>query len=353
MAPEKAMASFAGAVWAPHTWPDALEAVAAACDAKMVTVVNCTRRGELNCSRSARDVIDLYLHGREIPDSRIGRVNPTLAEGFRTDYDDFTPNEIAHDAYYQEFLAPLDVRWHATAELPGLDERLVISFKRSARQGPFERDDIGTLNRVLPHLRAAARQAAILTRSHFEGELEAFSRLHRGALWLDENGRIIAMNDRVVFGDGLVCEGGRLSATSSTDRHALALAIGGCGGTGAQAPASPLVVRRPSGKRPYIVDVIKVPAGDMTNLQRTRAIVLVNDLATEIRPRREAIQRCFDLTPRETDLAQQLCNGATLHSAALALQISEAHARQRLKVLMAKTGTSRQSEMLALFARLH
>ena len=60
----------------------------------------------------------------------------------------------------------------------------------------------------------------------------------------------------------------------------------------------------------------------------------------------------LDLTPRETDLAQQLCHGATLREAAQALQISEAHARQRLKVLMAKTGTSRQSEMLALFARL-
>lgn len=353
MAPEKAIASFAGAVLAPHTWPDALEAVAAACDAKMVTVVNCTRRGELTCSRSARDVVDLYLHGREVPDSRIGRVNPTLAEGFRTDYDDFTPREIAHDAYYQEFLAPLDVRWHATAELPGLDERLVISFKRSARQGPFERDDINTLNRVLPHLRSAARQAAIVMRSHFEGELEAFSRLHRGALLLDEHGRILAMNDRVAFGDGLVCESGRLSATGSADRHALAQAIGGCSGFGVPTPTGPLVVRRPSGKRPYVVDVIKVPAGDMSNLQRARAIVLVNDLDAELRPRRESIQRCFDLTPRETDLAQQLCHGATLREAAQALQISEAHARQRLKVLMAKTGTSRQSEMLTLFARLN
>jgi len=348
MQPEQAISSFASAVLAPQSWPDALESVAGACHATMVTVVNTSRRGELNCSRNARPAIDLYLHGREVPDSRIGRVKPTLAEGFRTDYDDFSPHEIAHDPYYQEFLAPLDVRWHATAALTDFDERIVISFKRSARQGPFERHDLHTLNQLRHHLRAAARQSAVWVRSHFEGELSAFSRLRRGALWLDEQGHILAKNARVEFGDGLLCDGGRLSAAHADDRSALAQAISHW-----HSPPGPVIVRRPSGKRPYIVDLIDVPAGDMADPKRTRCIALVNDLDAATQPARDTLQRSFALTPRETDLALALCRGATLHEAAAQLQISELHARQRLKALMAKTGSARQSDMLVLLARLN
>jgi DNA-binding CsgD family transcriptional regulator len=44
--------------------------------------------------------------------------------------------------------------------------------------------------------------------------------------------------------------------------------------------------------------------------------------------------------------------GDTIDEAAEALAISPAHARQRLKTLFAKTATNRQSELIALLARL-
>lgn len=355
MVPEKAIAAFGEAVWHPEMWPDALETMASACGARMVTLVNWHTKGELTCSRRARPAIEQYLHSRTATDSRQGRVNPTLTEGFRTDYDDFQPSELARDPYYQDFLRPLDVGWHAAASLPGLDEPLVISFKRSPRQGPFERHDVEALDKMLPNLRAGARHAALIARSRFDGELAAFARLNRGAIYLNDDGNVVAMNGRVEFGDGLLCDGRTLSAALSEDRTALRRAIAA---TARLAPAgqgttsSPLVVRRPSGKQPYVVDVIAVPAGDFADPKRTRTLVLINDLHAQVQPRREAMQLAFGLTPRETDLAQGLASGMTLCDAAQALHISEQHARQRLKMLFEKTGTSRQAELMVLLGRL-
>ncbi|MCU0938155.1 MAG: hypothetical protein MUC86_03240, partial [Burkholderiaceae bacterium] len=165
----KAVEALQQAVWSPTAWPDALEGLALAFDCTMVTLVNATR-GEVSCSREATEIIDSYLHRRTIPDSRDGRVDPQLDEGFRTDYDDFTPAEIARDPYYQDFLRAVGVGWHAAARLPGLDgDNVVISFKRAPQRGLFERVDVARLNALLPQFRSAARQAAVIARSRFDG----------------------------------------------------------------------------------------------------------------------------------------------------------------------------------------
>ena len=198
---------------------------------------------------------------------------------------------------------------------------------------------------------SAALQAALVPISRFEGQLAVFSKLHRGAICIDELGWILAVNNLVEFGDGLRSDRQQLTCAFANDSANLGRAIGlAC--SGACPPVRPVVVHRPSGKRPYVLDVIPVPLGHMADPAPTRAVVLINDLDARTSPRQESIQKTFDLTPREADLAYQLCTGATLHQAAAAIKISNEHARQRLKTLMAKTGTSRQVELLLLLCRI-
>ncbi len=350
---DKAHAAFSSALWSPQSWPQALNTVAVACNASVVTIVNTAHRGEMVCSTDARPAIDLYLRGRQVPDSRIGRVKPGIGAGFRSDYDDFRPDEIAHDPYYQEFLAPLGVSWHAAAAVEGFEgERLVISFKRSRRQGMFDRCDLDTLDSMLPHIRSIARNSALLARSRFDGQLAAFSSVNRGAILVNAEARILGLNDRVIFGDGLTDAVARLSAAHVDDRTALARAIGMAASTLCSVPIAPVIVRKPSGERPYVIDIIQTRAGDFTDLVRSHALVVINDLALEFEPRRDVVQRAFGLTPKEADLGHCIGSGKTLREAAASLRISEQHARQRLKVLFDKTQTSRQSDLRALLTRL-
>lgn len=346
---QQAIAAFESAVLAPAAWGDALESLAQACGARIATLVASGPERSLSCSRGAVDAIDLYLHRRQVPDSRHHRVFPGLDGGFRTDHDDFSPGEIAVDPYYQEFLAPLDIQWHAVAALPGLGAPVVLSLKRARRQGPFEGQQLESLNRMLPSLRAAARAAAVVGRARIDGELSAFAHVGRGAFCLDAGAKILARNDCVRLGDGLVCEGGRLSAARPADRDALARAAAAAV-AGIAAPR--LVVLRPSGRRPLIVDVVPLPAGDLGAPAGRCALALVNDTAASPLPGRELLERAYALAPREAELALRLASGDSVRDAARALRISEQHARQRLKQVFAKTGTARQSELALLLARM-
>jgi DNA-binding CsgD family transcriptional regulator len=353
MNPQRALDALQAAVWAPHSWPQALDVVADSGDASVVTIVNSACSEDLVVSQRGLSSVDAYLNSREMVDSRDARVNPTLNEGFRTDHDDFDPHEIERDAFYQEFLAPLDVGWHAAAALPGFDhETLVISFKRPPRWGPFERAEVGVLNAMLPQMRWVARQAALVRRARFEGELAAFARIRRGALVLDTSGRILAANDLVVFEDGLRSDGLHLSADAADARAELQRAIASALATGT-APSRPVIVRRPSGKRPYVVDVLSIPAGLITAPRRSCALVVISDPDAVVQPRRDVLCRAFDLTPREADLALLLAASRTLRDAASTLGITENHARQRVKSLLAKTGSANQGDLRALLARLN
>jgi DNA-binding CsgD family transcriptional regulator len=349
---ERAVAAIEAAIWQPAALPEALGAMADACSASMVTIVGSSHPGELSFSRDAHHAIDAYLHRREVPDSRQLRVNPRLDQGFRTDDDDFAPDEIAHDPYYQEFLAPLDVRWHAAAALPGMDgQPLVISIKRSPGRGRFEGCDIEALQALLPRLRCAARQAAVVARSRFAGELSAFERIGRAAFITDADARIVACNALTALGDGLLVDRRRLVATSSRARSALARAIAAAA-LRCQATAVPVVVGRPSAKAPYAIDVFPMPASAMSPPHSGLALVLVNDLADARVPGREALRAAFDLTDRESELAQLLARGRSLAQSAAAMGISPEHARQRLKTIFDKTATRSQSDLRALLVRL-
>jgi DNA-binding CsgD family transcriptional regulator len=59
----------------------------------------------------------------------------------------------------------------------------------------------------------------------------------------------------------------------------------------------------------------------------------------------------FGLTPAQAAVAGKLAEGETLEHIAAKLRISLHTARDHLKIVFAKTGTSRQSQLVALLTR--
>jgi DNA-binding CsgD family transcriptional regulator len=286
-----------------------------------------------------------------IPDSREERVNPGPGDGFMPDRAYFSPQEIASDPYYQDFMLPRGLGWNATASL-GRD--LMIGLKRGPGRGSYEEAELRALNSTLPQLRAASRVASMSWRSGFCGQLRAFERLGRGALLLDSLGRVIEFNACVRFGDGLDVVGGQLQVPRTADRShlqrflsaALAAPV-----SGQQAPTT-LVLSRPSGLRPLLLDAIRCTDAIRSMHSRAVGLVLVTDLERPGRLNSEVLSQLFGLTATEARLAREVATGAPLREIARRLHISEGHARQRLKSVFAKTRTTRQGELIALLARL-
>ena len=69
-------------------------------------------------------------------------------------------------------------------------------------------------------------------------------------------------------------------------------------------------------------------------------------------PATAILQAAYRLTPAEARLAQALSSGTSLAEAASRFAITAATARSQLKAIFAKTGVSRQSDLVRLVAGL-
>jgi DNA-binding CsgD family transcriptional regulator len=111
----------------------------------------------------------------------------------------------------------------------------------------------------------------------------------------------------------------------------------------------PFAIRR-DGKQPVVVRAVPIHSG--THGLGARALLTL----TPIGPREPAsaalVAQAFALTPAEARLAVIIAQGATPERAAGVLGISRQTARNQLKAVFAKTGTHRQSELVALLSRL-
>ncbi len=346
-----AVVNFREAAVLPQLWPTALESLACALGSDAATVVlppttETTVVGSTNFLPIMRD----YFRS-PIPDPRETRVTPGLREKFMPDFAYFSRQEISHDAYYQEFLAPRGLLWNATA---ALGRTLLISVKRGKQRGPYEGVDLSALNATLSRLRAASRIASMSWRSQFTGRLSAFERLGKGALLIDGQGRLLESNAYVRFGDGLDVVGDYLTTPRIADRPALERFLAAViqGGEHASAASTTLALSRRKGLRPLVIDGIACTNALRSLHSRAAALLLVTDLDRQMHLPDGILKSVFELTTTEARLARQLAAGGSLREVSMCLGISEGHARQRLKSVFVKTGTKRQGELVMLLAKL-
>ncbi len=172
-------------------------------------------------------------------------------------------------------------------------------------------------------------------------------------MMVDSRARVLELNACVRLGDGLHVSGGVLHASSAADRRRLQNFLSRIMAPAEHlrpAPAT-LTLPRPSGLRPWLLDgmacndTVRGPQGHA-------ALLLITDVEQPSRLSPELLAQVFGLTSTEARLAIELASGKSLYDVATHLAISAGHARQRLKAIFCKTGTSRQGELIALLAKL-
>jgi len=145
---------------------------------------------------------------------------------------------------------------------------------------------------------------------------------------------------------------------SATDRHAaarLAFLIQNvadtAAGLGAAGAGGAIAISRGGGRLPLALQVVPFrPATIGFGAPVPAALVFLRDpempsQATEI------LQDLFGLTPAQAAVAAKLADGRTQAEVAAILRISVHTVRDHLKAIFAKTGTSHQSQLVALLLR--
>jgi DNA-binding CsgD family transcriptional regulator len=82
------------------------------------------------------------------------------------------------------------------------------------------------------------------------------------------------------------------------------------------------------------------------------AVVLITDPEQPGPAKLDLLVQLYGLTPKEAEIAVNLSQGKTVEQTAEQLGMTYQTARTHLRRLFIKTGTSRQTELLLLLARL-
>jgi DNA-binding CsgD family transcriptional regulator len=269
--------------------------------------------------------------------------------GFCVDRDAWTDDEISRDPYFQEFLRPRGVFWHAKLRLCAAHaERVSLTLKRRIELGPYEPADIAILDLLAPTLQTAFR----IGRRMLDAEASGMTRLlhDRGdpVFELDSLGRVLRAH-----GDaerlGVRVRERRLILSDRPAQPRLDQAVAAA--AGAPQPALVAASNR-HGERSFL-QVLPVTGRGRDVFLATAVIVLVKQLDRPARaPRPDLIRQALGLTEREAEIAALLAEGSSLPDIAERLNIGIGTARNHVKSIFGKTGAGRQGELVALLCSM-
>jgi DNA-binding CsgD family transcriptional regulator len=241
-----------------------------------------------------------------------------------------------------------------------------VAFHRRDGEAPFGDAELTLLRELFPHLRRAfAAEAQLgMARAASGSVLRAgLDALPDGVALLDAEGRLVfanaALKGMAAAEDGLALTAEGLEHPDAAIRLALRRAVTAAlaaaeGRVGLLPSAASLALPRPSGGAPWMLRALPVlPRAEAKLLDGFRgAMLLVTDGGKRAKPSAALLSRLFALTPAEAALAASLAAGRSLDEHASRRGVSRETVRSQLAAIRRKTGCRRQTDLVALFARL-
>lgn len=267
--------------------------------------------------------------------------------------------ELVTSDYYLHYLEPIGlfrILGVDTAEPGGMLARLRFSRRRS--EARFRKRERELLAMLTPHLRRAIEIYAKLNRTTSERDVYAgaVNQLSVASIILDEQGRLLSTNavGRALLdsAEGLSLRDGRLHVEGRDINKALQQALTTISRAqlrGETSVIKALRVPRPAGRSDLGLVIRPVPASQWSEGQSSPSVaVFISDPDLQESTSRQLLGDLFDLTPAEANLATLLARGLSLAQVSTAQGTSQHTIRAQLKSIFAKTGVSRQAELVRL-----
>jgi DNA-binding CsgD family transcriptional regulator len=302
-----------------------------------------------DCSEYARDYMAMC------PRIRFAMAHPGRTQ---VDYMFMNEAEMDRDAVY-DWYGSHGLRYHIASTRRISDAYLVaFSVQRTRRQGHAQSRDVQLFELVKPHLSQALAFAEQL------GSLRSFERFSSSVLQslpqaifaLDASGTILFANAAAEVllraGDGLYCADRKLRTRSPSEQHRLDSLIDQAATMSGQSDGWVRVSHR-SGGAPYVAFISPLSYGqDDLIAAEARVVVMVHDSADRRTADPRMLMEVYELTRAEVRLANALCGGHSVESAASLLGVQPATLRSQLKSVFRKTGVSRQQDLVGLLSAL-
>ncbi|MBH3360788.1 helix-turn-helix transcriptional regulator [Pseudomonas guariconensis] len=263
---------------------------------------------------------------------------------------------LAHD-FYRNYLQPLDLRHVLVANMvTNAGTHCALFASRGHTGADFDAGEVALVRLLQPHVQQAVDLHSAVDQLDSERQLYAatIDRLMVGTVILDENGRKLRCNRAAqrLFdeGDGLVCRQEKLCAYLNHENRALQQAVQAVLRQRQRGldELEVLTLSRPSGQMPLNLLLRPIPlnyqAGKAT--RRPAVALFIRDPADSPQASRHLLRSLFQLTPMETEVAMLVMDGQTLDETADLLHVSRNTVRAHLRGVFAKTGATRQAQLV-------
>jgi DNA-binding CsgD family transcriptional regulator/PAS domain-containing protein len=296
------------------------------------------------------------------------KLDPSTTTHFFAGIDDLVASndiipyaEFVETRFFKEWARPQGLVDHINSVLDKSATSVALfGVFRHERDGIVDDETRRRMRLIVPHMRRAVLIGRVIDTKTAEAATfaDTLDGLSAGMLLVDASGRIVHANTAghamLATGDFLHAAGGRLVAgdpqSDLTLREVFAAAGSGDAAIGIKGIAVSLTSR--DGER-YVAHVLPLTSGARRRAGTSYAAVaalFVHKAALETPSPPEVIARTFGLTPSELRVLLGIVEVGGAPETAEALGIAEETVKTHLKRLFAKTGTTRQADLVKLVA---
>ncbi len=277
-------------------------------------------------------------------------------------------HEVAPPEWFRtsEFLNELAVKAGiyslvGTAIPLGGDRSAIVGIHRPRHRIAFDEEDARRLDLLIPHLKRSIQLSVRLSDAGLDHQaaLDGLERTHSATIVVDGNGTILfatRLAEAILrHADGVCAINGRLACTERLAGVRLAtlirVAANAAVGTPDASRCGGVAVERGEDRLPLTVLVAPFrPKRAGFGPPVPAALVFIRDPETAGMGA-DLLKDLFGLTPAQAAVAARIADGESLEHIAAKLRITLHTARDHLKIVFAKTGTSRQPQLVALLSR--
>jgi DNA-binding CsgD family transcriptional regulator len=361
---DRALAKAFDAVLEPALWSDATETLAQALSGQAFCVHyqgagDGAGRLKLPASSRYRDLLVEFLRdGWAEHDLRAKRGWPLVRAGRPVVVEDdvSTPEERAHSAIYQDLFAKHDLTLFAGVGFHADDRIWAATIIRSAKQGRFQPHEIELLAGARPHIARLVTYASRMADAALVGALSALESAGKPALLLDRRGRAKMINAPALalLGHGLLLRNGQLLSddpTAAARLEAMAKPPTGKRKSHNAPLLAPLCIHR-EGRPPLILEALPARGALAEAIGGDNTLVLITDLAEKTAADDTLLRETFGFTRREAHVANMLAGGRSIVEIAAHTGLKPSSVRQVVKALLTKAQVHRQTDLVAMLARI-
>ena len=343
----------------PAVWPQVMDQICRAVGATGAGLLQSdVRTPDVPRTASVDEALSHYFRtGWHLRDIRATRGVPLLLDGAPVvvDQDLMTIEEMRRDPCYNETVFGFGLQWFAMVRFQAGSAIWVLSIQRTPQEGPFERQDKRLLATLSQRLTEVASLSTAVGRTVLSSATNALNLVRQPAVAIDRFGFVLDANEAAsaIFDDEFYIKNRRVFILAEQERRAFQLVLDRLRKVSDTDSLSvdPIIVRRKR-RASVIIRVLPVHGAARSPFLGARALLTFTPI--EPRPTQDTrlLLQAFSLTPAEAKLASLMASGMSLESAAEKLKIARHTARTQLKAIFIKTGTHRQSQLVALLSRL-